>query len=35
MSTVGIDEEKKKRYVKYQEERDKSEEGDGDEFTLF
>jgi putative transposase len=35
VSTVGIDEEKIKRYVKYQEERDKSEEGDRDEFTLF
>ncbi len=34
VSTVGIDEEKIKRYVKYQEKEDKKEEGGG-EFPLF
>jgi putative transposase len=35
VSTVGIDEDKIKRYVKYQEEQDRKEEGDSSNFTLF
>jgi putative transposase len=36
VSTVGIDEEKIKRYVKYQEDEDKKEEGnDNPNFSLF
>ena len=35
VSTVGIDEDKIKRYVKYQEEQEKKEEGDSTNFSLF
>lgn len=35
VNTVGIDEEKIRRYVKYQEEEDKKQEGDSKDFSLF
>ena len=35
VSTIGMDEEKIRRYVKYQEENEKREEGDEREFGLF
>jgi putative transposase len=35
VSTIGIDEEKIKRNVKYQEEQEKNEEGDNTNFSLF
>jgi putative transposase len=34
-STIGIDEDKVVRYVKYQERKDKRAETDNDEYTLF
>ena len=35
VSTVGLDEEKIKRYIKYQEDQEKKEEGEQDQFKLF
>ena len=35
VSTIGLDENKIRKYVKYQEEREKIEEGDQQEFGLF
>ena len=35
MTTIGMDEEKIRRYVKYQEGNEKREEGDEREFGLF
>ena len=35
VSTIGIDEDKIVRYVKYQEEKEKEQEGDQDNFKLF
>jgi len=35
VSSIGLDENKIRRYVKYQEGREKSEEGDQQEFSLF
>ena len=35
VSTIGIDEEKIKRYVKYQEQKEREEEKHQDEFNLF
>jgi putative transposase len=35
VSTIGLDENKIRRYVKYQEEREKSEESDQQEFGFF
>jgi len=35
VSTIGLDEDKIRRYVKYQEEREKKEESDQQEFSLF
>ncbi len=35
VSTIGLDENKIRKYVKYQEEREKKEESDQQEFGLF
>jgi putative transposase len=35
ISTIGLDETKIRKYVKYQEERERQEEGDQQEFGLF
>ena len=35
VSTIGLDETKIRKYVKYQEDREKIEEGDQQEFSLF
>ena len=35
MSTIGLDENKIRKYVKYQEEKERQEEGDQQEFDLF
>ena len=35
VSSIGLDENKIRKYVKYQEEREKREEGDQQEFVLF
>jgi len=35
VTTIGMDEQKIRRYVKYQEENEKREEQDGREFSLF
>ena len=35
VSTIGLDEEKIRRYVKYQEDRERQEEGEQQEFGLF
>jgi len=35
VSTIGLDEYKIRKYVKYQEEREKREESDQQEFGLF
>jgi len=35
VSTIGLDENKIRKHVKYQEEREKREEGDRQEFGLF
>jgi len=35
VSTIGLDENKIRRYVKYQEEREKKEESEQQEFSLF
>ena len=35
LSSIGLDEAKIRKYVKYQEEREKIEEGDQQEFGLF
>lgn len=35
VSTVGLDEDKIRRYVKYQEKNERLEEGDQQEFSLF
>ena len=35
VSTIGLDETKIRKYVKYQEERERQEEGDQEEFGLF
>ena len=35
VSSIGLDENKIKKYVKYQEERERQEEGDQQEFGLF
>lgn len=35
VSTIGIDEDKIRRYVKYQEEQEKKQEGDNRDFRLF
>jgi len=33
--SIGLDENKIRKYVKYQEERERQEEGDQQEFSLF
>ena len=35
VSTIGIDEDKIIRYVKYQEDKEKEQENDRKDFTLF
>ena len=35
VSTIGLDEEKIRRYVKYQEDRERQEEGEQQEFGPF
>ena len=35
VSSIGLDENKIRKYVKYQEERERQEEGDQQEFGLF
>ncbi len=35
VSSIGLDENKIRKYVKYQEDREKIEEGDQQEFGLF
>jgi len=35
VSTIGLDENKIRKYVKYQEERERQEEGDQQDFGLF
>ena len=35
VSTIGLDEPKIRKYVKYQEDKEKQEEGDQEEFGLF
>ena len=35
MSTIGLDETKIRKYVKYQEDRDRQEEDEQKEFGLF
>ena len=35
VSSIGLDENKIRKYVKYQKEREKKEEGDQQEFGLF
>jgi len=35
VSTIGLDETKIRKYVQYQEDKEKQEEGDQEEFGLF